>query len=592
MCGIFGYIGERKDAGSIVVKGLKNLEYRGYDSWGVAMRISDGSIKSSKEIGKIGSVKPEDFAQESSLAIAHSRWATHGGVTKANAHPHFSGDGRIAVVHNGIIENYLALKDELRSKGHSFVSETDSEIIPHLIEAELKVTGTSLEQAVRRSCLRFEGRYAILVLDATNQGLVAARTGSPLIVGVHEKDVFVASDIPAFIEHTRTVQYLDDGEMIVAQNGHVRFSSIETGEARTKRLVTIDWTVDEAEKGEYEHYMLKEIMDQKETIRRALHQDDAEIMEVAKAIETCLGCILTACGTAGKVCMTADYFFSIVANRHVNYCPASEFKIYHHFLKPQSLIIVVSQSGETADVLEAMSVAKKAGSKVLAIVNSEGSSIARTADYTLLINAGPEKAVASTKAATGQMAVLLLIAHAVAGKLNAGRTLLLETGGQINDMLNPRYIAHIQKIAETIHTHDNMYIIGKGWNYPMALESAIKIQEVSYIHAEGFAAGELKHGPIALIENGTPCIALMGNDEFTADMASNIMELKARGAMIIGIGPKKLDSFDHWIKVPDAGAAQAIVNVIPIQILAYLLAVLRGRDPDMPRNLAKSVTVK
>jgi glucosamine--fructose-6-phosphate aminotransferase (isomerizing) len=225
-------------------------------------------------------------------------------------------------------------------------------------------------------------------------------------------------------------------------------------------------------------------------------------------------------------------------------------------------------------------------------VNTQGSSIARAADYTLLINAGPEKAVASTKAATGQMAVLLLIAHAVAGKLHEGRTLLLETGGQINDMLNPRYIEHIRSIAEKIHAHENMYIIGKGWNYPMALESAIKIQEVSYIHAEGFAAGELKHGPIALISKGTPCIALMGNDEFTNDMLSNIQELKARGAMIIGIGPKKNDSFDHWIRVPDARAAQPIVNIIPVQILAYFLAVLRGRDPDMPRNLAKSVTVK
>jgi len=239
-----------------------------------------------------------------------------------------------------------------------------------------------------------------------------------------------------------------------------------------------------------------------------------------------------------------------------------------------------------------MKVAKAAGSKVLAIVNTEGSSIARAADYTLLINAGPEKAVASTKAATGQMAVLLLIAHAVAGKLNVGRQLLLEACGQINDMLNPRYVQHIKDVAQVIHLHENMYIIGKGWNYPLALESAIKIQEVSYIHAEGFAAGELKHGPIALIEQGTPCIALMGNDEFTTDMISNIQELKARGAMIIGIAPERHDSFDHWIKVPEAGAAQPIVNVIPVQILAYLLAVLRGRDPDMPRNLAKSVTVK
>ncbi len=591
MCGIFGYIGKKIDAGSVVIKGLKNLEYRGYDSWGVALRTEDGTLRVGKDIGKIGMVNPADYADRSTLAIAHSRWATHGGVTKENAHPHYSCDMRIAVVHNGIIENYKTLRDELKKKGHLFKSETDTEIIPHLIEEFLK-SGLSLHEAVRSSCLRFHGRFAILVIDKQSNSLVAARTGSPLIVGVGEGEFFIASDIPAFLEYTRTVQYLDDGEMVTVENGAIRFSDIESGEERKKRLVTIDWEVKDAEKGEYEHYMLKEIMDQKESIRRAVHQSDDDIETVAKSIQNCLGCILTACGTAGKVCMAADYFFSVVANRHVNFVPASEFKIYHHFLKPESLIIVVSQSGETADVLEAIQVAKKAGSKVLAIVNVEGSSVARAADFTLLINAGPEKAVASTKATTGQMAVLLLIAHAVSGRLNEGRLLLQETCGQINDMLNPRYVQHIRDVAEKIYQHDNMYIIGKGWNYPMALESAIKIQEVSYIHAEGFAAGELKHGPIALIEKGTPCIALMGNDELSADMINNIMELKARGAMIIAVSPKKEDIFDHWIKVPDAGAAQPIVNVIPVQILAYFLAVLRGRDPDMPRNLAKSVTVK
>lgn len=590
MCGIFGYVGHQQNAGSIVIKGLKNLEYRGYDSWGVAMVTGD-TIRSAKDIGKISTVSLDDFADKSSLAIAHSRWATHGGVTKENAHPHFSCDKTIAVVHNGIIENYEEIRNELKAKGHTFLSQTDTEVIPHLIE-EYKKEGGTTEEAVRKACLRFEGRYAILVLEKTSGSLVAARTGSPLIVGVGKDEFFIASDIPAFLEYTRTVQYLDDGEMVSTDGKTVRFSDIHTGEERKKREINISWEVKDTDKGVYDHFMMKEIMDQKETIIRAVHQDDSQIEAVAKAIENCLGCILSACGTAGKVCMAADYFFSVVAKRHVNFAPASEFKIYHHFLKPESLIIVVSQSGETADVLEAMSVAKKAGSKVLAIVNTEGSSIARAADYTLLINAGPERAVASTKAATGQMAVLLLIAHAVAGKLHEGRTLLLETGGQINDMLNPRYIERIKGVAEAVSHHDNMYIIGKSWNYPMALESAIKIQEVSYVHAEGFAAGELKHGPIALIEPGTPCIALIGNDEMKNDMLSNIQELKARGAMIIAVAPERHESFDHWLKVPDVGAAQAIVNIIPIQILAYYLAVFRGKDPDMPRNLAKSVTVK
>ena len=591
MCGIFGYIGTKKNAGSVVIRGLKNLEYRGYDSWGVAMQVQ-GDIRVEKDVGKISGVKDEDFADESTMAVAHSRWATHGGVTKENAHPHFGDLGRVAVVHNGIIENFQELRAELGAKGHTFASETDTEVILHLIEDFMK-DGLSFQEAVRASCNRFHGRYAILAFEKSTRLLVAARTGSPLIVGVGKKDeFFIASDIPAFLEYTRTVQYLDDGEMVSTDGTTIQFHDIATGEERKKRKVKIDWEVKDVEKGDFEHFMMKEIMDQKESIQRAVHQDDTEIQTVADAIQNCLGCILTACGTAHKMCMAADYFFSVVAKRHVNVTPASEFPIFHHFLKPESLIIVVSQSGETADVLEAMKVAKKAGSKVLAIVNSEGSSVARLADYTLLINAGPERAVASTKAATGQMAVLLLVAHAVTGKLHEGRTLLMETGGQINDMLNPRYISHIRSIAAKIYNHNNMYIIGKGWNYPMALESAIKIQEVSYIHAEGFAAGELKHGPIALIEKGTPCIALMGKDEFTTDMISNIMELKARGAYIIGVAPERNEVFDLWIKVPDAGPAQPIVNVIPVQILAYFLAVLRGKDPDMPRNLAKSVTVK
>lgn len=591
MCGIFGYCGTRENAGSIVIKGLKNLEYRGYDSWGVAMQVQEG-IKIVKDIGKISTVDSADFNDVSTVAMAHSRWATHGGVTKENAHPHLSSDGSIAVIHNGIVENFQELREELKKKGHSFKSETDTEVVPNLIVEEQK-NGLSLAEAVRVTCLRLKGRNAFLVIDRNAHNIVAVRTGSPLIVGVGEKgEYFIASDIPAFLEYTRTVQYLDDGEMVEIVGESIHFRSIETGKEVKKREIEIEWDLKDVEKGEFEHFMLKEIMEQKESIHRAVHQDEEQILTIAKAIETCLGCILTACGTAHKVCMAADYFFSVVSKRHVNVAPASEFPIYHHFLKSESLIIVVSQSGETIDVLEAMQVAKKAGSKVLAIVNREGSSVQREADYTLLINAGPERAVASTKAATGQMAVLLLIAHAIAGKLQQGRTLLLETGGQINDMLNPRYIQHIENIAKQIHTHENMYIIGKGWNYPMALESAIKIQEVSYVHAEGFAAGELKHGPIALIEKGTPCIALIGNDEFTADVLSNIMELKARGALIIAVSPQNNEAFDLWIKVPDAGPAQPIVNIIPIQILAYFLAVLRGKDPDMPRNLAKSVTVK
>jgi glucosamine--fructose-6-phosphate aminotransferase (isomerizing) len=598
MCGIFGYIGSRKDAGILVIEGLRNLEYRGYDSWGVATK-SDQGIIIRKDIGKISNVDTSAITEESSLAIAHTRWATHGGVTQLNAHPHTSEDKTISVVHNGIVENYFQLREELKQKGHTFVSETDTEVIPHLIEEELKRTG-DFAAAVRSACRHFEGRYAILAMHTESNTIVAARTGSPLIIGVkHESKeqpgefgYFIASDTPAFRKHTSTVQYLDDGEMVVTDGTSIIFSDIETGEERTKREIEITWAAEETDKGDFEHYMLKEIMDQKESVARAVNQDEAQIMTLAEAIRNAYGTFLVACGTAGKACMAAEYFFSVIAEKHVNVAAASEFKLYHHFLTDKSLLIVVSQSGETADVLEAMHVAKSKGAKVLAIVNVQGSTISREADYTLLINAGPERAVASTKALTGQLAVLLLIAHALKGTLQEGKTLLLETSAKINDMLNPRYVERIDNLAGRIKDHEHCYIIGKSWHYPMALESAIKIQEVSYVHAEGFAGGELKHGPIALIEEGTPCIVFVGKDEVTQDILSNAMELKARGGFIIGISPEPNPVFDEWIKVPEAGDAQAIVSIIPIQVLSYFLAVHRGKDPDMPRNLAKSVTVK
>lgn len=592
MCGIFGYVGKQSNAGQIVIDGLKYLEYRGYDSWGVACKLADNSIAARKDTGKVSEVQTSEFSDASSLAIAHTRWATHGGVTQQNAHPHMSADGTIAVVHNGIIENYQALKTELIGKGYEFSSDTDTEVIPHLIQEELKTT-QDFAQAVRQACLKFEGRYGILAMDSSSQTMVAARTGSPLIIGVNKDDgYFIASDIPAFMDHTRIVQYLDDGEMVVTDGKSILFTDLETGEEHPKREIEITWTVEEAQKGEFDHFMMKEIMEQKDSIARAVNQDEQQIKTIADAIRNAKGTFLIGCGTAHKACMAAEYFFSVVAEHHVNVTSAGEFKPYHHFLQPESLVIVVSQSGETADVLEAMNIAKSKGAKVLAIVNVEGSTIAREADYTLLINAGPERAVASTKALTGQMAVLMLIAYAMPNRLHEGKTLLLESTAMINDMLNPRYIDFVENVAEQIQAHEDLYIIGKSWNYPMALESAIKIQEVSYIHAEGFAGSELKHGPIALIEEGTPCIALVGNDEVAPDIISNTIELKARGAKTIGVAPENNDAFDIWIKVPDAGAAQAIVNIIPIQVLSYFLAVQRGKDPDMPRNLAKSVTVK
>lgn len=599
MCGIFGYIGANPEAVKLAVQGLKKLEYRGYDSWGIAYKEA-GNIVIDKNVGKISDVNEADITATATVAIGHTRWATHGGVTEKNCHPHTTANKKIAVIHNGIIENYLDLRTELEAHGKVFVSETDSEVIPHLIE-HLMETGKTFTEAARLACSRFEGRYAFVAIQNDDNMIVAARTGSPLIVGVGENEYFIASDIPAFLSHTNVVNYLDDGEMIICDGRSLVCLDISTGEQRTKRDVRITLKVEESEKGEFDHFMLKEIMDQKVSIARAANQNEEQIRTIAKAIREAKGTFLVGCGTAGKSCMAAEYFFSVIAEHHVNFAPASEFKVYHHFLTKDSLLIVVSQSGETADVLEAMNIAKSKGAKVLAIVNSEGSTIDREADYTLLINAGPERAVASTKGLTGQMAVLLLIAYALCDyprdsrhihSLHDGKTLLLETSAAINDLLNPRYITLLEELAGKIQHHNDMYIIGKSWHYPMALESAIKIQEVSYIHAEGFAAGELKHGPIALIEEGTPCIALVGKDEVTSDIINNVIELKARGAFTIGISPEQHPAFDVWIRVPEVQFAQPIVNILPIQVLSYFLGLKRGVNPDMPRNLAKSVTVK
>jgi len=587
MCGIFAYTGGRDNALDLVIEGLKKLEYRGYDSWGVECEWK-GKLFIEKQVGKISEANLKAIhSKKVHRAMGHTRWATHGGVTQVNAHPHVSFDGKIAVVHNGIIENYAEIRDELgRDK---FVSQTDTEVIAHLIAFYRQTL--PFKEAVLEAIKRLKGRYAIVVQNLGEPYFIAARRGSPLIVGVGKGEYFLASDIPAFLSYTQEVMYLDDNEMALVGD-QIQFFNIGTGQPIQKRIINIDWKAELAEKGEYDHFMLKEIMEQKDTIYRAINQDDKEILEIAEAIRKSRGCFFSGCGTAGKMCMTGEYFFSMIADRHINFAPASEFPIYHHFLRPESLLVVVSQSGETADVLEAMEAAKRKGSKVLSLVNVAGSTIARNSDYSLQIKAGPEKAVASTKAATSQLALLLLIAYAISGKLQEGRRVLAETASEVNMMLNPRFLTYIKSVAEKIKDQDNAYIIGKAENYPMALEAAIKIQEVSYIHAEGFAAGELKHGPIALISKGTPCISIIANDEVKQDIISNTIELKARGAHIIGISPERHEAFDEWIRVPDVGVASPLVNLIPIQLLAYYLSTLRGLNPDMPRNLAKSVTVK
>ena len=458
----------------MVIEGLKKLEYRGYDSWGVAYKTKDDIIIQ-KRVGKIGEAEialGEIEDAQDHIAIGHSRWATHGGVTDANAHPHASENRDIVLAHNGIFENYAELKDELQEKGHIFTSETDSEVLAHLIEDEMKIS--DFLTATKKALSYLEGRYATLIICKSENKMIAARRGSPLIVGTNnengKKEFFIASDIPAFLKYTNHVQYLDDNELVAIDDKGATYINLVTDAVVEKRTVEIKWTEEAAEKGTFEHYMMKEIMEQKDTLYRAINQEPDLIERVADAIKNAYGTYLIGCGTAGKVCMVAEYMFSSVAKKHVNTSFGSEFANFHHFLTDRSLVIAVSQSGETADTLEALEIAKSKGAKIISIVNVETSTMARISDIVLPIKAGPEKAVASTKATTSQIAILTLLAYAVAGKLHDGEALLINVAGQINDMLNPRYEDHIKKLAEQIQATESMYIIGRASNYPIALE--------------------------------------------------------------------------------------------------------------------------
>lgn len=593
MCGIIAYKRKTKDGKhgvKVVLDGLHKLEYRGYDSWGIA--VPGSRINVVKQVGKVGEATMDrlhSLGESQAVAIGHSRWATTGAVTQYNAHPHVCNDGRLAIVHNGIVENFIELKSDLLSKGFTFASETDSEVIANLIE--LFRRDMPLVDAVREAFMRLHGRNAVVVMDKESQVIIGVRYGSPMIVGIGQDEYFIASDVPAFLEHTREVNYLDDYQMVVIDQD-LRYFDVKTGSPIERRTLTIEWSAEQAEKGEYPYFMIKEIMEQKDTIRRAVEQDMAEIQEAADIIKKSRGAFLVGCGTSGKVCHVAEYFFNEIAHRHTNFVIGSEFNNYTSFLNEHSLMIVASQSGETADVLEAMEHAKEKKVKIISLVNVRGSSIMRQSDKSILINAGPEQAVASTKATTGQLAIMALLAHASAGKLNEGRVRLVELSGQVNEWLNPRYNEHILKLAQQIQHVSDIYIIGRGVNFPLALECAIKLQEVSYIHGEGFAGGELKHGPLALIKQGSPVIALVANDQNREAILTNAREVKARGGFVIGVSPDNHDVFDYWLKVPNVDILSPIVNIIPVQMLAYHLGVLRGNNPDKPRNLAKSVTVK
>ncbi|MDO8621246.1 MAG: glutamine--fructose-6-phosphate transaminase (isomerizing) [Candidatus Levybacteria bacterium] len=587
MCGIFGYVGNKNDAADIVLEGLKLLEYRGYDSWGVAVKVRK-KLSVDKHIGKIGDAQVN--LPQSVLGIGHTRWATHGGVTAANAHPHMDCTKTIAVVHNGIVENFQELKTELIEKGHKFISETDTEIIPHLIEENLKKEGFA--SSVRDAFNSLKGLNAVVVAYAPSREIVAAKTGSPLVVGIGKNELFVASDASAIVKHTKKVIFLEDNQMVILGK-RLKLINLPGGKEIKPTINKINWKFEHGEKGKFKHFLLKEINDQRTTIIDAVTQNEKKLFEFANLIRNSFDTYISGCGTAGHACRMATYIFSTIAKKHINFAIGSEFSYYEDFLTDKSLLIVASQSGETIDLVEAVSAARRHKSKVTALVNVIGSTLYRQCDLVLPLRAGVERCVLSTKSFTSKLAIFYLLAFILKGEYSEGRKKIIKTARAVGELLDDKeFNQQLKNVADEIYKTKDIYILGRGFSFPLALEAAHKIKEASYIHAEGFAGGEPKHCEISLVSEGTPTIVFVPNDETKSAIISNATEFKARGAYIIGIGPEKQAVFDEWIQVPDLGVTSSIINIIPAQLLAYYLALKKGNDPDKPRNLAKSVTVK
>jgi len=598
MCGIFGYIGKETNAAEIVLDGLKNLEYRGYDSWGIAVvPVSGAHLRSQnhvkvavkKRVGKIGTATVDDLAY-GSIAIGHTRWATHGGVTEKNAHPHLDENKSIALVHNGIIENYLVLKASLLKKNHTFISDTDSEIAVHLIEeyARTKPFG----EAVRLAFCEFEGLNAIIAFSNKDTMVVGARNGSPLVVGKGINGNFIASDASAILPHTRSVYFIEDNELITVSERKIILREAKTGRRKTISYTRLPWKREDGSLGKYPHYMLKEIYDQPTILRRIATHDSQKAIQLAQEIESSHGTYFVGCGTAAYACMAGSYIFSSIAKRHVNWAVASEFGFQLEFLNEKSFVLALSQSGETMDTIEAIKKSRNHGARIGALVNVEGSTLFRMVDTPFALQAGTEKGVATTKAFSAKIAQLILTAGVLANDLTSGKKALKRAARSVSALLKEDGIKRIKDTARVLKSSEHIFVIGRGLSYPTSLEASLKIKEITYIHAEGFAAGELKHGVIALIGKGTPRIVFASKDDTYAENISAAFELRARGGFIIGISEEPHAIFDVHIPVMSAGIATIIPNVVVSQLLAYYLALEKGCDPDKPRNLAKSVTVK
>lgn len=590
MCGIIGFVGEEQ-AAPIILSSLKNLQYRGYDSAGIAT-VCDGKVCLRKDVGKLEEVQQKHHFDElpGILGIGHVRWATHGSVTANNAHPHLDCRGNIAVAHNGIIENYQELRSHLQPR-HNFTSQTDTEVIPHLLEDHMN-NGASLEEAIIRVTKQLQGSYAFLAISSREPDkIVAVRQGNPLIVGLADGKKFIASDTLSFLKMTDQVIFMEDGEIVVATKDKVRFLN-QDGLGLEKSLSKINWKWDEATKQGYDSFMLKEILEEPEAARRALMQDRNLIMDMATDILKAKQVVFIACGTSRYAALLGRYVFSKLGGKFSPVIIASEYQYFSESIDNDTLVIAISQSGETADVLEGAKAARRNGATIFSIVNRVDSSLARMSDKVLYLNCGPEIGVAATKSFIAQLIIFYLLGFAMANRLDEGLDKMAAAPSWIagNHRENGKSLI---KLARKLRKKKHCYYIARGTNFHIAGEGALKLKEIAYVHADGMPAGELKHGSLALIEKGTPVIAVCPQDYTFYDTLSNVEEAKARGAFVIAVSDRQEDAFDEWIKIPKVEEIfYPLVSIVPLQLLAYYSATARGLDPDKPRNLAKSVTVK
>jgi glutamine---fructose-6-phosphate transaminase (isomerizing) len=611
MCGIVAYVGQRQ-AQEVIIKGLKRLEYRGYDSAGIA--LLNGGLNVYKKKGKVSEL--EEYLKgknlDSTIGIGHTRWATHGEPNDRNAHPHYSASGKLAIIHNGIIENYSALKKELIRKGHTFLSDTDTEVFIHFIEDIKENENCSLDEAVRLALTKVVGAYAIVIMSLEDPNLlVAARKGSPLVVGIGEGEYFLASDATPIVEYTNEVVYLNDQEIAIIRDGDLSIKNT-ANLPLTPYIQTIDLELEAIEKGGFEHFMLKEIFEQPKSIRDCMRgRLDSQtgrlvlggLREYVNKLVNADRILIVACGTSWHAGLVAEYFFEEFCRIPVEVEYASEFRYRNPVIREGDVVIAISQSGETADTLAAIELAKSKGAIIFGVCNVVGSSIARATHAGAYTHAGPEIGVASTKAFTAQLTVLSMIALIVAQKKGSIteqklHELLVEmenipTKVEKALLLNDQ----IEKIAATFKDARNFIYLGRGYNFPVALEGALKLKEISYIHAEGYPAAEMKHGPIALIDDEMPVAFIATRDSSYEKVVSNIQEVKARKGRVIAIVTEGDDQIpkmaEFTIEVPAVHEAlMPLVSVIPLQLLSYHIAVLRGCNVDQPRNLAKSVTVE